>query len=306
MKVTSWVVKAAGEPMVAESRDEVPGDGEVLVEVAGCGVCHTDLGFYYDGVPTRHEFPLTLGHEVSGRVVEAGAGAEDWVGRDVIVPAVMPCASCDACNDGLGSICPRQIFPGNDVHGGFGTHLRVPAGGLCPVPDLSDTAANPSGVDLAALSVIADAVSTPFQAIERTDLREGDLAIFVGLGGVGGFGAQIAAARGAKVVGIDPSADRLSMLSEYGVDLGLRPDEMDGRALKKAVRGYAKEQGIPTWRWRIYETSGVPAGQESAFNLLAHGGILSVVGFTPAKVEVRLSNLMAFDARAEGNWGCVP
>ena len=40
--------------------------GEALVEVAGCGVCHTDLGFYYDGVPTRHPFPLTLGHEVSG------------------------------------------------------------------------------------------------------------------------------------------------------------------------------------------------------------------------------------------------
>ena len=81
----------------------------------------------YDGVPTRHTFPLTLGHEVSGTVVEAGAGAEAWMNRDVVVPAVIPCGTCEACRAGRGSICPKQVFPGNDLDGGFGTHLRVPA-----------------------------------------------------------------------------------------------------------------------------------------------------------------------------------
>ena len=69
----------------------------MLIKVAACGVCHTDLGFYYDGVPTRHPFPLILGHEISGTVVEAGDGAEDWVGKQVVVPAVIPCGECDAC-----------------------------------------------------------------------------------------------------------------------------------------------------------------------------------------------------------------
>jgi 6-hydroxycyclohex-1-ene-1-carbonyl-CoA dehydrogenase len=72
------------------------------------------------------------------------------------------------------------------------------------------------------------------------------------------------------------------------------------------VAGLAKQHGIPTYRHRIFETSGTDAGQTTAFGLLGRGGYLSVVGFTPKKVEVRLSNLMAFDATAEGVWGCLP
>ena len=292
--------------MVSEARTESPGPGQVLVRVAGCGVCHTDLGFYYEGVPTRHPFPLTLGHEISGTVVEAGDGAGDWVGRAVVVPAVIPCGACAACRAGRDAICPRQIFPGNDVHGGFASHVVVPARGLCPVPDLADPVVNPHGVDLASLSVIADAVSTPFEAIERAGLAERDLAVFVGVGGVGGFGVQLAAARGAAVVAIDVDAQRLQLMADHGADLTLHAGELDFKALRKAVRGFAEEREIPTWRQRVFETSGTPSGQATAFGLLGHGGYLAVVGFTPQKLELRLSNLMAFDATAQGNWGCPP
>jgi 6-hydroxycyclohex-1-ene-1-carbonyl-CoA dehydrogenase len=288
--------------MVREERDEAAGAGEVLVRVAGCGVCHTDLGYYYDGIQTKHGFPLCLGHEVSGRVVQAGAGAESWVGRDVVVPAVIPCGECDACRAGRGSVCPSQIFPGNDVHGGFGSHVRVPARGLCAVPDLGDRRTNPSGVDLPSLSVVADAVSTPYQAIARSGLASGDLAVFVGVGGVGGFGAQIALAFGARVVAIDVDPERLEAMARCGVHRTLRADELDFKSLKAAVR----DCGVPTWRQKIFETSGTARGQATAFSLLGHGGYLGVVGFTGEKVELRLSNLMAFDAKAEGNWGCAP
>ena len=91
--------------------------------VAGCGICHTDLGFWCEGVPTRKPLPLTLGHEISGTVVEAGEGAQSWLGKTVIIPAVIPCGECAACKDGRGSICPTQIFPGCDVHGGFADHV---------------------------------------------------------------------------------------------------------------------------------------------------------------------------------------
>lgn len=306
MKVSGWTVHAGGEPMVLEEREEQPGEGEGLVEVAGCGVCHTDLGFFYDGVPTRHGFPITLGHEVSGTVVEAGEGATDWIGSQVVVPAVIPCGVCEACLAGHGRICPKQIFPGSDVHGGFASHLRIPAHGLCPVPDLDDRAVNPGGLSLASLSVIADAVSTPYQAILRSGLQAGDLAVFVGAGGIGGFGVQVAAALGAHVVAIDVSEERLALMGAHGADLTLRADELDFKALRAGVKGLAKAHGIPTYRTRIFETSGTEAGQATAFGLLGHGGYLSVVGFTPKKVEVRLSNLMAFDATAEGVWGCLP
>ncbi|MGB3970177.1 MAG: alcohol dehydrogenase catalytic domain-containing protein, partial [Planctomycetota bacterium] len=180
----AWTVTTAGEPMVEQRRAEVPGAGEVIVAIAGCGVCHTDLGFHFDGVPTRRALPLTLGHEISGVVVETGPGAERWRGQAVVVPAVMPCGECAACKAGRGPVCPRQIFPGNDVHGGFASHVRVPARGLCPVPDLGDRRRNPANVDLATLAVLADAVTTPFQAIARSGLGAGDLAVVVGAGGV--------------------------------------------------------------------------------------------------------------------------
>lgn len=306
MEVMAWTAPAPGERMVAQQRDETPGPGEVVVEVAGCGVCHTDLGFFYEGVPTRHPFPLTLGHEISGTVAEAGEGAEHWLGKPVVVPAVIPCGACAACEAGRGAICRKQIFPGNDVHGGFATHVRVPAHGLCAVPDLTDGATNPTGVGLSTLSVLADAVTTAYQAILKSGLEAGDLAVFVGAGGVGGFGVQVAAALGAVVVALDVDDQRLEQMTGHGADLTLRADTTDFRELKKAIRGLAKERGIPTWRRRVFETSGTPAGQTTAYGLLEPGGYLSIVGFTPEKVTVRLSNLMAFDATVEGNWGCLP
>jgi 6-hydroxycyclohex-1-ene-1-carbonyl-CoA dehydrogenase len=243
---------------------------------------------------------------VSGTVVEAGPGAEAWLDRNVIIPAVIPCGQCEACRAGRGSICPKQVFPGNDLDGGFGTHLRVPAAGLCPVPDLSDPSRNPGGVDLETLSVIADAVSTPYQAILRSGLAPGDVAVFVGVGGVDGFGAQIAAAMGALVVAMDVSQERLDALKDFGVRLALRADELDIKALRGALRDFAKQNNVPSFRHRIFETSGTVPGQAIAFSLLGPGGYLSIVGFTPKPVEVRLSNLMAFDAVAQGNWGCLP
>lgn len=307
MDVRAWTVREGGRPMELETRREVPGEGEVVVEVAGCGVCHTDLGFYYDGVPTRHGFPLTLGHEIAGVVAEAGDGvARDWVGRTVVVPAVIPCDACDACRAGQGRICPSQVFPGSDVHGGFASHVRVPAAGLCPVPDLEDPAVNPHGVSLAHLSVVADAVSTPYQALVLAGVGPGDLAVFVGAGGVGGFGVQIAAAMGATVVAIDVDAERLAAMASHGADLCLRADELSFKDLRAAVRRHAGERDVPTWRRKIFETSGTAAGQATAFGLLERGGYLAVVGFTAAKTELRLSNLMAFDATARGTWGCLP
>ena len=289
--------------MTRLTREETAGAGEVLVAVAGCGVCHTDLGFFSGSVPTRKPLPLTLGHEISGTVAQAGPGAEEWQGRRVVVPAVLPCGECAACRAGRGQVCPKQIFPGNDVHGGFATHVRVPARGLCAVPDARPGAPGP---DLASLSVIADAVSTPYQAILRSGLAPGDLAVFVGVGGVGGFGVQIASALGARVVAIDVNEERLAAMAGHGAALSLDARGADAKQLRRKVRELGDAHGIPTWRTRIFETSGTPAGQATAFGLLGPGSLLSIVGFTPKTVELRLSNLMAFDATAQGNWGCLP
>jgi 6-hydroxycyclohex-1-ene-1-carbonyl-CoA dehydrogenase len=278
-----------------------PGPDEVVVEVAGCGVCHTDVGFAFDGVPTRHSLPLILGHEISGRVVAAGEKASSWLGRSVIVPAVIACESCPACRAGRATICRHQFMPGNDGDGGFATHVLVPSRGLCAVPEPL-----PTGLTLEMLSVVADAVTTPYEAIRRSGLWQEDVAVIVGAGGVGGFGVQIAAALGAAVVAIDVDRERLDLASQHGAGLVLDASSTDLKGLKAAIRAFSKESARKGIGLKIFEMSGTPAGQSTAFGLLDYGAYLAVVGFTPKAVELRLSNLMAFDATARGNWGCPP
>jgi len=278
-----------------------PGPDEVVVQVAGCGVCHTDVGFAFDGVPTRHSLPLILGHEISGRVVAAGERASSWLGRSVIVPAVIPCESCPACRAGRATICRHQFMPGNDGDGGFASHVLVPSRGLCVVPEPL-----PSGISLEMLSVVADAVTTPYEAIRRSALWQEDVAVIVGAGGVGGFGVQIAAALGAAVVAIDVDRERLDLASQHGAGLVLDASSTDLKGLRAAIRAFAKESARKGIGLKIFEMSGTLAGQSTAFGLLDYGAYLAVVGFTPKAVELRLSNLMAFDATARGNWGCPP
>ena len=301
MEINAWEMTAVGEPLQRATRKPDLASGHVLVRVAGCGVCHTDLGFLYDGVKTRHALPLVLGHEISGTVEDAAGDSRALVGKTVIVPAVMPCGGCALCRRGRGSICPHQVFPGNDVDGGFASHVVVPALGLCAVPS-----SVPAGISLASLAVVADAVTTPFQACRRAGVGPGDLAVFVGAGGVGAFGVQIASALGAKVVAIDVDAERLELVAAHGAALTLNAREVDGRAAKQAIRGFAKDDDLAATEWKLFETSGTAAGQATAFDLLVPGAYLSVVGYTPESATVPVSKLMAFDARAEGNWGCLP
>ena len=107
-------------------------NGDSLVQIAGCGVCHTDISFWHHGVPTKHPMPLILGHEISGIVID---GPQELIGKSVIIPAVLPCGECELCQAGRSNICQFQKMPGNDFHGGFASHIVVPSQFLAQVPD---------------------------------------------------------------------------------------------------------------------------------------------------------------------------
>lgn len=304
MKAYRWLMEEQGKPL--QRVDFEPAEAlanEVIVAIAGCGVCHTDLGFYYDGVRTKHPLPLTLGHEISGRVIDAGSDATHWLDKTVIIPAVIPCGSCDLCDRGHGTICRHQKSPGIDMHGGFASHITVPSTGLCEI-DTGRLAA--IDMQLADASVIADAVTTPYQAVVQAQVSGGDLAIVIGVGGIGGYAVQLARAKGATVVAIDVDQNKLDRLTDFGASLTINAREVQGRDVREAIRDFAESEGLRQTEWKIFECSGTAAGQASAFGLLTYGACLSVVGFTMDKLELRLSNLMAFHARALGNWGCLP
>jgi 6-hydroxycyclohex-1-ene-1-carbonyl-CoA dehydrogenase len=300
-----------GKPLrLAERPRRALASDEVLVRVAGCGVCHTDIGFLDDGVRTRRPPPLILGHEISGVIEDAGTDRRRRIGEAVVVPAVLPCGVCAACRRGRGMTCRAQVMPGNDCDGGFADRIVLPDRGICAVPgagaDPDAPLGSASGPTLRHLAVVADAVSTAYQAVSRSEVSSGDLAVVVGLGGVGGYAAQAAAGKGAAVVAVDVDRARLDAAKKLGAGLALDPRDFPGRRLRDEISAFAKSSGASPAGWTILECSGTPAGQIAAWGLLVPAATLMVVGFTLESVDVRLSNLMALDARALGNWGCAP
>jgi len=275
--------------------------GEVLVEIAGCGVCHTDLGYFYHGVPTVNKPPLTLGHEISGRVVAGEAG---WLGKEVVVPAVMPCNACPICAAGRGNRCLAQKMPGNSlgIYGGFSSHIPVPAADLCVVEERGD-------IPLERLAVLADAVTTPYQAVVRADLQAGDRVIVVGAtGGVGSYVVQIAKAFGAgTVVGIDLNQGKLERMLAYGTDHVISSAGKGVKEIRDEFRALCKAQRLPhNYGWKIFEVTGAKGGQEISLALLSFIGKLIWIGFSTDVNDYSLSRLMAFDAEIVGTWGCLP
>lgn len=298
-KLYSW--KMTGPSMAFElSEAQIPkiNESEALVKIAGCGVCHTDISFWHLGVKTKKELPLTLGHEISGTVI---SGPNQWLGQNVVIPAVLPCGVCELCNNDRGNICQNQLMPGNDFDGGFASHIKVPHKYLCPVPDKALERHS-----LETLAVVADAVSTPYQVLKKSELQPGDFTIIIGVGGVGIYGALLARIMGTKVLAIDIKDDKLNQVRENGIETTLNSKGLGPREVKSKVREIAKELSVPRFGWKIFEFSGTKAGQELAFSLLTYASTLSIVGFTMDKLEVRLSNLMAFDAKVIGTWGCKP
>jgi 6-hydroxycyclohex-1-ene-1-carbonyl-CoA dehydrogenase len=275
--------------------------GEVLVEVKGCGVCHTDLSYFYMGVRTDQPPPLSLGHEISGVVV---AGEASYIGKEVIIPAVLPCNKCELCKTGRGNRCLAQKMPGNSmgIYGGFSSHIPVPAADLCIV-------GNRGSVPLEHLSVIADAVTTPYQAGRRARLAAGDRVIVIGAaGGVGSFMTQVAKGMGATtVIGIDINEEKLEFMKGYGADFTINPKGKTPKEVKELFKAWCKEKGIPSnYGWKIFEVTGTKPGQELALSLLSFTGMLMVVGYGTDETSYMLSKLMAFDAELIGTWGCPP
>jgi 6-hydroxycyclohex-1-ene-1-carbonyl-CoA dehydrogenase len=195
-------------------------------------------------------------------------------------------------------------MPGNSlgVYGGFSSHIPVPSIDLCEVRNRGNT-------PLEHLAVVADAVTTPYQAAKRADLQPGDNVIVIGVtGGVGVYMAQTLKALGAKtVIGIARNPEKLKRALSYGADYVISSQDKAIKDIRNEFREICKKGGFEAgFGWKIFEVTGTKAGQEIALELLSFIGKLIVVGFGMAKNEYMLSRLMAFDAEIIGTWGCLP
>ena len=287
------VLPALGEKLrLAEIPKPEPGPGEARVAVIACGFCHTDLHYLDHGVATAKAPPIVLGHEISGRVDALGTAAEGVaIGDRVLVPAVLPCGSCEYCRTGRENICPKMRMVGNHIDGGFAEFVVVPAKDLIPLP---------SEIDPVTGCVISDALTTPYHAVvNRAQVRAGERVVVVGCGGVGINAVQFARVAGAEVIAVDLNDRKLEVARTLGAAETVNPTRVDdvGKAVRK-LWGDGADTTI--------EAVGTPTTIATAFSTLRRGGRLCLLGYSSAPAVLPAPRVMFLEYSVIGSLGCRP
>ncbi len=284
-------------PDVGIKLEEVPTPkpkrGQILVRVAGCGVCHTDLHYVDHGTPTFKPPPLTLGHEIAGTVEKVGKRVESFEPGDrVLLAAVQSCGHCDACRVGRENVCSASVMLGNNVDGGFAEYVAAPA---------KDAYSLPSSIPLVEGAIIADAVTTPYHAVViRARVQPGDWVVVVGCGGVGLNVVQIAAALGGRVIAVDLVDSKLEWATKLGAVATVNSSKVE--RLDKEVRRLTGGQGVHVG----FEVVGKPTTQEQALSCLRTGGRLVMVGYSPDIMSLNVGRVMFRELEVVGSLGCRP
>lgn len=274
--------------------EPVAGAGEIVVRVAACGLCHTDLHYIDHGVPTAKSPPLILGHEATGVVAAVGAGVTSVrEGDRVLLPAVLPCGSCVACRTGRENICVQLRMFGNDIDGAYAEYVTAPAKDVFILPD---------EIPLVEGCIIADAITTPFHAVKnRAEVRPGDSVVVYGCGGVGLNVVQFARLAGGNVIAVDIAEEKLEQAVRLGAVATINPQrEPNGtaKAVRKLTGGVGADVAI--------EAIGNPATMRDAFGTLRPGGRLVVVGYSDHDVALAAGRIMYREMEIRGSLGCRP
>lgn len=267
---------------------------EILVKIAACGVCNTDLHYIDHGVKTFKKPPMILGHEPSGIVEETGAEVKNFkVGDRVLIPPVFSCGYCDNCRLGRENICFNMLMLGNHIDGAFAEYTKVPA---------KDCQHLPEDLPLEESSIIADAISTPYHAVKnRAKVRPGDSVVVFGCGGVGINVVQMAAAAGGSVIAVDIVDKKLDIAKKLGALHTINASDKEGKALIKEIRtltGGGADIAI--------EAIGNPKTIELASSAVKAGGCHCQVGYTRHNVAINAGRLMFREIEIKGSLGCRP
>ncbi|MEU7368827.1 zinc-binding dehydrogenase [Streptomyces hygroscopicus] len=263
---------AAGTLTVQEVPVPRPGAGEVVVKVAACGICQSDLS-QLDGHIAPRLPVVTPGHEASGVVAAVGDGTELWkVGDRVVLGAGKACGTCPACRFGGGTnTCENLQIMAFHYDGAWAEYVRTDATTLIAVPD---------SVPLEHAAVLADAVSTPYGAIDTAQLRSAESVGIWGLGGLGTHLVQLTRICGASpIVALDPLPAARERALALGADFALDPADEDTPArLKEITAG----KGLDA----AFDCVGRAPSFTQAERALGHRGRLVLVGISPDPLAV--------------------
>ena len=252
-----------------------PHGREVLIRVAACGICATDLHLLDGSIPL-YQPPRILGHEMSGTVVAVGPDARSVeVGAAIAVDPNVSCGSCFYCQEALPYICPRRT----SMIGGFAEYLRVPEQTVYPLPP---------GIPVE-YGAIAEPLSCVLRATERGGMRAGGTVAIVGAGTIGLLTLQLAKRSGAALVAVsEPDPDRRALALELGADLAIDPTSEDPRErLLAETRGIGVDVA--------FEAVGSVVTAQTAISLPRRSGTVILIGVPPATAELTLKSYELFE-----------
>jgi 2-desacetyl-2-hydroxyethyl bacteriochlorophyllide A dehydrogenase len=246
--------------------------GEALVRIRQVGICGSDLGAFKGEHPLV-TYPRILGHELSGEIAEIGdrfLGLS--VGDRVAILPYIECGKCVACKQGKTNCCTQLEVYGVHRDGGMQEYMSVPADHLIKSAKLN--------FDQMAM---VECMGIGAHAVRRSRIAKGDFALVIGAGPIGIGVMQFAKVAGAKVIAVDIVSDRLKFCQDHKwVDYAIPAQGEWVKEIESIAKG-----DYPT---AVFDASGNVHSMESAFNLVAHGGILVMVGLVKGNISFEDAN----------------
>ncbi len=271
----------AGEGLVYTQKP-IPkcGDDEVLIKIKSASVCGTDLHIYNwdEWSQKRVKYPLTVGHELSGEIIELGSKVNDLSLGDIVsVETHIVCNECEMCKTGNAHVCEKTKIIGVDIDGAFAEYIAMPAEN-CRVQTLD---INPKY--LSVLEPLGNAVHTMLEF----DI-EGKNVVVVGCGPIGLMAVNVAKAAGAKkVIAVEINEYRQKLAKELGADLIINPIKEDVIA---AVYDATNGKGADV----VGEFSGNKSAIEAVFKYTNFNAKVAMLGIPPQNIELDLGNDIVF------------
>jgi alcohol dehydrogenase, propanol-preferring len=274
------VLEAVGQPLrLTELPRPEPGPGEVRVRVDACGVCGSDVFLQDGGFALQHDgrsrLPVVPGHEAAGVVDKLGPGVEGPPpGTQVALYYVDPAPDGAYARARQEHLDPAITRMGVDVDGAFAEYVVRPAHTLI-VP--------PAELDPAALAVLTDAVATPYHALRRACVREGETVVVLGVGGIGANAVQLAAHMGARVIAVSRQRGRLELARRLGAEEVVAGGDGAVAAVRELTGGGADV---------VVQCAGSAALDAAAVEMAGIGGRAVFVGVSRERFGVLAAELV--------------
>jgi L-iditol 2-dehydrogenase len=270
-KMKAVVINAPGDYGVYEVDKPVCPDGGMLVKVIACGLCGSDLRTLRSG-HHRVKLPFTVGHEISGQVVQLGTDYKGkWAtGDKLAISPLVYCGKCDFCMEGKYELCNNYKEIGQHWKGGLAEYIAIPdeaveRGTIQKIPD---------GLDPVHATLV-EPLSSVVNAQEAGNVGLGDVVVIIGAGPIGTFHVELARARGAeKVIVIDISDHRLKLMEQYHPDYLINSTKTDPvDEIRQITRGYGADV--------VITANPSPDAQVQAVQMAKKGGRILLFGGLP-------------------------